>query len=127
MKNRIIFLLASLLVLTLVLAVIVFFYARKWEKRRAMQQVLLNDIYNWFVDVAFTRSENPLEQALDAYPWMKHDSMLLRKVLRPYMEWIEKNRMLSESLKEEHVQLREDFLRSERQISIDKQKNIQKH
>ena len=126
-KNKLLnTLLASLLVLTLVLAVIVFFYARKWEKRRAMQQVLLNDIYNWFVDVAFTRSENPLEQALDAYPWMKHDSMLLRKVLRPYMEWIEKNRMLSESLKEEHVQLREDFLRSERQISIDKRKNIQK-
>lgn len=119
-------LLTFLLLFTFVLTVTVLFYARKWEKRRVKQQVLLNDISKWFMDVAFTKSGHQLEQTLEVYPWMKRENRILRKVLRPYMDWAEKNRMVSDSLKEEQLQLHEDFLRSERQISRNKRENIQK-
>ena len=80
----------------------------------------------WFMEVAFTKSEEGLEEVLNAYPWIKKEKRILHEILRPYIKWTEKNRILSDRMDEERMQLQEEYLQSERQIARDKKKNISK-
>ena len=87
-----------------------FLYARKWKLRDAKQYSLLKDMSEWFMEVAFTKSEEGLEEVLNAYPWIKKEKRILHEILRPYIKWTEKNRILSDQMDEERMQLREEYL-----------------
>lgn len=119
-------LLGTIILLTLVFGFFLFLYARKWKLRDAKQYSLLKDMSEWFMEVAFTKSEEGLEEVLNAYPWIKKEKRILHEILRPYIKWTEKNRILSDRMDEERMQLREEYLQSERQIARDKKTNISK-
>ncbi len=120
-------LLGTIILLTLVFGFLLFLYARKWKLRDAKRHSLLKDMSEWFMEVAFTKSEEGLEETLNAYhPWMKKEKRILHEILRPYVKWTERNRVLSGRMDEERMQLREECLQSERQIALDKKKNISK-
>ncbi len=118
--------LITLIILTLIFCFFLFLYAHKWKKRDAEQYSLLKEMSDWFMAVAFARSEQGLDEAFNVYPWIKKEKRILREIIRPYIKWMEKNRTLSGQMDEERMQLQEDFLQNERQIARDKRKNISK-
>lgn len=115
-----------IILLSLVFGFFLFLYARKWKLRNAKQYSLLKDMSAWFMEVAFTKSEESLEEAFNVYPWIKKEKRILHEILRPYIKWTEKNRILSDQMDKERMQFREEYLQNERQIAIDKRKNISK-
>ena len=119
-------LLGIIILLSLVFGFFLFLYARKWKLRNAKQYSLLKDMSAWFMEVAFTKSEESLEEAFNVYPWIKKEKRILHEILRPYIKWTEKNRILSDQMDKERMQFREEYLQNERQIAIDKRKNISK-
>ena len=119
-------LLAAIILLAFAFVLFLFLYARKWKKRNAQQYALLKEMSEWFMKVAFARPEAGWEEALNAYPWMKKEKRILHDILRPYIKWTEKNRVLSGQMDEERMQLREEYLQNERQIAHYKRENVSK-
>ena len=113
-----------IILLSLVFGFFLFLYARKWKLRNAKQYSLLKDMSAWFMEVAFTKSEESLEEAFNVYPWIKKEKRILHEILRPYIKWTEKNRILSDQMDKERMQFREEYLQNERQIANRQKKNI---
>ncbi|MCD8317761.1 MAG: DUF5112 domain-containing protein, partial [Paraprevotella sp.] len=119
-------LLTVIILLAAVFAILLFVYSRKWRNRSDKQYILLKDMSVWFMKVTFANDKDHWDGTFEAYPWMKKENRILREILRPYIEWMEKNRELSDRMGEERIQLQEAYLQSERHINRDKKKNISK-
>ncbi len=125
--NRMLHTLSGVVILSAAaLCFFLFAYARKWRRRNERQLALLKDMSEWFMDVAFRVRGDDMDKALGAYPWMKKEKRILHEILRPYVDWTEKNRSLAGQMDEERAWLREECLRSGRQIAQEKRKNISK-
>lgn len=125
--NRILnIVLISVILLTVVLTVCIWYYARLWHKRNLLRFNLLGDVYSRLKNAMSDRSESQLNAVLDSYNWMKPENKILHEVLQPYMDWTKWNRTLSDEMDEERTQLRMDLMRCERQITKNKRKNISK-
>lgn len=119
-------LLGTVILLTLFFTVLIFIYSHRWKKRSDIQYTLLDDLSNWFMKIAFTDTPYNLDQTLNKYSWLKNDRKMLREVMQPYIEWIEKNRIVSDEIEEKQAELHEKLLQSERNISKNKKRNISK-
>lgn len=125
-NNKLNILLGVVILLTLFFAIFVFIYSHRWKKRNHIQYALLDDLSNWFMKVAFTDTPYNLDQILNQYSWLKNDRKMLREVMQPYVEWIEKNKIVSDEIEEEQAILHEKLLESQRNISKNKKRNISK-
>ena len=108
------------------LCLFLFAYARKWRQRNIRQLALLKELSEWFMDVASGARGGDMEKVFDAYPWMQKEKRILGGILRPYVDWTEKNRDLSGQMDEERLMLYEDCRRNERQIAQEKRRNVSK-
>lgn len=117
-------LLGGIILLFLLLGAGLYAYARKWKRRGVRQLAMLKDMSEWFMEAPFTDPREGPPALSGTGSRTEKEKRILRDILRPYAEWMEKNRVLSGRMDEERTQLREEYLACERQIAAYKRRNI---
>lgn len=102
-------------------------YARLWKKRNEIQMGLLQSMLDCFNKMTFNVPQRKyLDEVMRTYPWLARERRIFQEVLMPYIEWMDKNRSLTNELDEERLLVQEELARSEQQIAVNKRRNISK-
>ncbi len=123
--NRILnVILTFVIVLAVTLTLFIVFYARMWHKRNLVRSRMLDEVYESLKKNVSDKDGEHLDAVTDTCKWMKPERRLLKEVLQPYMEWRNRNRILSDEMDERRTQSRMELMECKRRIVESKRKNI---